>query len=260
VRFDTFPFFNEMELLECRLEEMYDAVDYFVAVEADVDHQGHPKPYYLSEQIERFDPWKDKLRVVRATDLPSVEDFPNAWWREIAQREHLVPELYRLGAQADDIILHGDVDEIVRSVVARNVNPRGTVTLLQRGHFFAVDWLYPPGWEGTVAARVRDVKSFGDMRNTRRQNPERQTIPDAGWHFSWLGGDEAARVKVNAFCHPEVIPNVTDVLDKGNLFLTEGFHTDGTKLEPVDVDSTWPKYIHERRCPQSWFRPREDQA
>lgn len=253
---DTFPFFNELDILECRLEEMFDAVDYLVAVEADVDHQGHPKPYYLSENLERFAPWKDKLKVVRATGLPSVEDYPNAWWREIAQREHLVPALAEIGMGADDIVIHGDVDEIVRAVVARNVRPKGTVTLLQRAHFWAVDWLYPPGWEGTVAARVRDITSFGDMRNTRRQNPERQCIPDAGWHFSWLGGDEANLVKVNAFCHPEMIPPVSEAIEKGGIHRTEGIHSDGTRMEPVDVDSSWPAYIAERRCPTSWFRPR----
>ncbi len=257
MRVDTFPFFNEHELLQCRLEELFDAVDYFIAVEADVDHQGHPKPYHLSENLERFDPWKDKLRVVRATGLPPVEEFPNAWWREIAQREHLTPELAKLDVGPDDIIFHGDVDEIPRAVVARNVRPTSCTTLLQRGHFWAVDWLYPPGWEGTVCARVRDIPgSFGDMRNTRRQNPARCRIPDAGWHFSWMGGEAANIEKVNSFCHPETIPEITEVIEKGHLFLAEGFHSDGTKMEPVDVDSSWPAYIYERRCPDSWFRPR----
>lgn len=253
---DTFPFFNELEMLEMRLEEIYDAVDYVVAVEADVTHQGDPKPYYLSENLERFAPWKDKLRVVRASGLPTVEEYPNAWWREIAQREHLTRGLADLDVGADDIILHGDVDEIPRAVVARNIRPHGTVTLLQRGHFWAVDWLYPPGWEGTVAARVRDVTSFGDMRNTRRQNPERQCIPDAGWHFSWLGGDEANLTKLHAFCHPETIPTISEAIEKGSVHRTHGIHSDGTKMDPVEVDASWPKYIYERRCPASWWRPR----
>ena len=253
---DTFPFFNELDMLQMRLEEIYDAVDYLVAVEADVTHQGDPKPYYLSENLDRFDPWKDKLRVVRATGLPSAAEHPNAWTRELAQREYIVPELGKIGVGLDDVILHGDVDEIPRAVVARNVRPRGYVTLLQRGHFWAVDWLYPPGWEGTVCARVRDIDSFGNMRNTRRQNPERQCIPDAGWHFSWMGGDEAQRVKVNAFCHPETIGSITECIDRGNLFMAEGFHSDGVKMEPVDVDKSWPAFVHERRCPESWWRPR----
>lgn len=253
---DTFPFFNELDMLEMRLEEMCDAVDWFVAVEADVDHQGHPKPYYLSENLDRFDQWKDKLRVVCATDLPSVQDHPNAWHREIAQRDQLVFGLTALDVQPDDIILHGDVDEIVRGYVARNVKPSGYVTLLQRGHFWAVDWEYPPGWEGTVAARLRDIRSFGDMRNSRRQNPARQCIPNAGWHFSWLGGAEVNRVKLNAFCHPETIPAIEAAIADGHKHLTEGIHSDGVQMVPVEVDKTWPKMIYERRCPETWWRPR----
>lgn len=253
---DTFPFFNELELLECRLEELYDAVDYFVAVEADTDHQGHAKPYYLTENLSRFGQWKDKLKVVRATDLPTVGGPNEAWSREIGQRDWISNGLAELRVGPDDIVLHGDVDEIPRAHVARNIRPKGYVTLLQRGHFWAVDWLYPPGWEGTVAARVRDISTFGQMRNTRRQNPARNCIADAGWHFSWLGGDDANRVKLNAFCHPETIPAISEAIDRGSIHRTEGIHSDGVKMEPVDVDSSWPAYIAERRCPDSWFRPR----
>lgn len=36
--YDCFTFFNEFELLELRLETLYDAVDYFVIVEANKTH------------------------------------------------------------------------------------------------------------------------------------------------------------------------------------------------------------------------------
>ena len=35
-----------------------------------------------------------------------------------------------------------------------------------------------------------------------------------------------------------------------------GLHVDGTKLLPVDVDETWPKWIREGNAPASWYRPR----
>jgi beta-1,4-mannosyl-glycoprotein beta-1,4-N-acetylglucosaminyltransferase len=254
MRVDTFPFFNELDILECRLTEIYDAVDYFVAVEADVDHQGNPKPYWLSENLDRFDPFKDKLRVVRATGLPPVDEFPNAWWREQAQREHAIEALKELRVGNDDIILHGDVDEIPTVVAARNVQPRGYVTFLQRAHFWALDWVYPPGWEGTAAARVRDIPSFADLRNSRRRN--RQQLPNAGWHISWMGGAEANITKVEAFCHPEIGPALRESVANGHTILTNGRHTDGTILEPVDVDDTYPKWIRDGNAPASWYRPR----
>jgi hypothetical protein len=38
-----------------------------------------------------------------------------------------------------------------------------------------------------------------------------------------------------------------------------GLHVDGTKMLPVDVDATWPRWVYERRCPANWFRPREQE-
>lgn len=257
---DTFPFFNELDMLQMRLEECYDAVDYLVAVEADVDHQGNPKPYHLSENLDRYAEWADKLIVVRASDLPTVADYPNAWSREQAQREWVGKALTHLDLTSDDVILHGDVDEIPRNVVARNVRPAGLTTLLMHGHFWAVDWKHPdpdhigaPWWCGTVAAPVRNVTSFAEMRNSRRKNPAR--LPNAGWHFSWLGGAEANLTKVHSFCHPEVTEQVERGVADDHLYYTQGIHTDGGKMEPVDVDDTWPAFIRERRCPENWFRP-----
>ena len=37
--FDAFMFNDELDMLEMRLTELSGAVDFFVAVEADVDHQ-----------------------------------------------------------------------------------------------------------------------------------------------------------------------------------------------------------------------------
>ena len=34
----------------------------------------------------------------------------------------------------------------------------------------------------------------------------------------------------------------------------------GLPVTPVTVDASWPAFIYERRCPESWFRPREDAA
>lgn len=249
--YDTFPFFNELDLLECRLTELYDLVDVFVAVEADVDHQGNPKLYVLSENLDRFAPFADKLRVIRATGLPTVEDAPNAWSREQAQREFVKEGLVYAGP--DDTVYHGDVDEIPSRLVVRNLRPRGFWSVMQRGLFWALDWQYPDLWEGTVAARVRDIDSFAVMRNSRRLN---RLSVNGGWHFSWMGGAEAHVQKAHAFCHPEIIPVLDDALADGHRFLVEGVHTDGKKLIPVEVDDTYPRWVREGNAPDSWYRPR----
>lgn len=251
VIFDTFMGNNELDMLECRLYELQDVPNLVhVLVEADVDHQDHPKPYHFTEHLDRFAAWQDRLRIVHATGLPTVGDDPDPWAREHAQREWVREAL--TDADPDDIVLHGDIDEIPTVLVARNIRPRGFVAFAQRGHFWAVDWLYPLPWMGTVAARVRDIHSFGAMRDVR--NTARR-IPDAGWHLSWLGGPDIATAKVGSFCHPEVETRIRDGL-ASDAFLRDGWHVDGEKMTPVDVDDTWPRWVHERRCPESWFRPR----
>ena len=267
---DTFPIHDELDMLDMRLMELYEVVDWFVAVEADVTHQDRPKPYYLSENLDRFDRYADKLIVVRATGLPTHAEDDDPWARELAQRGYASEALERLDLADDDIILHSDVDEIPRTLAVRNVrpNPGWTVSFEQRLHCFAVDWLHPDPWYGTVAARAATVAKLGDNVNAfarlrdkrnRWQQPgarvQPQPLLEAGWHFSWLGGRDAAIKKLNSFCHPEVADRIDTGL-KSDLFYREGLHVDGRKQAPVDVDDTYPRYIRDGLAPTSWFRPR----
>lgn len=254
--FDCFPFAGtptELLLLECRLTELYDAVDGFVIVEATVDHQDHPKSLRFREHADRYAPWKDKITYVVADRLPTLEEDPGSWAREHAQREWIRVGLAELNCENDDIVLQSDLDEIPTKVAARNVRPQGRamVGFQQRGHFWAIDWLYPPGWNGTVAARAGAITSFTKMRDTRNFAPP---IPDAGWHFSWLGGLDAAMTKVGSFCHPEV----EDRIRHGALrFRRVGVHVDGVQMMPVDVDGSWPAWMQDpANVPESWYRPR----
>lgn len=252
---DTFMVNDELDMLECRLYELEGVANLVhVAVEADVDHQDHPKPFHLSENIERFDQWKDRLYVVRATGLPTAKDYPDPWAREHAQRERVAEALEHIdGIDLDTVVLHGDLDEIPTPVAVRNVKPAGMLSFQQRFLCMAVDWLHPDPWQGTVAARLRNIRSFGAMRDCRNYAP---VLPGAGHHFSWLGGKEAYLRKLNAFCHPEIAERTELGLEE-DFFINAGVHVDTKKLTPVDVDESWPRWIAEGKCPESWFRPRE---
>lgn len=253
VIFDSFPLNDELDLLECRLTELQDVPDLVhVLVEANVTHQDTPKPYHYLENAERFAPWKDRIVAVHASGLPSKVDAPDPWAREHAQREFVADGLKRAFAQAPDVVLHGDVDEIPSAVAVRNVRPRGYTAFDQALYCFAVDWLHPERWRGTVAARVGAVRTFSAMRDARNTAP---CLPNAGWHLSWLGGNEAQRRKLESFCHPEIAGRVEEGLAQ-DVYYQLGLHVDGKKMIPVAVDASWPKWIAEGRCPASWYRPR----
>ncbi len=272
--YDAFPFAGsdtELLLLECRLTELYDTVDQFIIVEADVDHQNHAKPLHFVEHRDRYDQWKDKITYVEASGLPDTPHHENPWAREHAQREWIMAGLDELLADDNDIVMQSDADEIPLPFAVRLINPRGlgAVSFRQRGHFWAIDWLYPdpPGWSGTVATRVgalpamaRDgVGPFTAMRDRRNINVVQ--LEDAGWHFSWLGGPEAGRRKIDSFCHPEVAKEIEiGAAPSPEECYTLGRHVDYKRvgpMQPVEVDSSWPKWMQDPdNIPTSWLRPR----
>lgn len=50
--YDCFLFFNELEILDVRLHELYDHVDKFVIVESVETFRGNPKPYILKKIVK----------------------------------------------------------------------------------------------------------------------------------------------------------------------------------------------------------------
>lgn len=260
---DSFPFHDEVDILECRLVEMYPVVDWFVIVEADVTHQDRPKPSYFMEHQERFEPWADKIIRVWATGLPTIKDDPDPWAREHAQREHIVTGLAGIpGINEHSILMQSDVDEIPSRLAARNVRPgRQVVGFEQRGHFWAVDWQYPLPWYGTTATTIAGLDRLGQFRFSRMRDLRNLCpikIPNGGWHLSWLGGKERALKKLGSFCHPEVEDRIHGaIVDEEMFYWREGWHVDGQRMAPVDVDKSWPKWIADGNAPSAWYRPRD---
>ena len=83
---DTFMFYNELDILELRLETLDPWVDRFVLVEAEVNHIGGSKELFFEKNKERYAKWLDKIVhvVVSADEAPKDE---NPWSREKFQRE-----------------------------------------------------------------------------------------------------------------------------------------------------------------------------
>lgn len=252
---DAFTFGWELDILECRLEELNDAVDVFVLVEAGETHQGSPKPLHFEQNKERFKKWLPKIRH---HVIPTFNGFTDnsAWGREGYQRASIKTAVSDL--HADTIIMIGDVDEIPEvsgiSEARSALSFSSSVCFVQKLYSMAVDWRHPVDWNGTVMttkAFADSLPSYNDVRSRRMTPP----VVNSGWHFSWLGGEEFIKLKASAFAHTEdSVQNY--VRDMGVRMYTEGYHVLGEKLTPVEVDSTYPRYIHNKRCPVSWFRPR----
>jgi hypothetical protein len=257
---------QDLDVLECRLWEMGDCGIYaHVIVEGTLTFQGEPKPLWFQENAARFARWADRIRYVPVT--PSTV-FPgkqpgDAWAREHYSRNACRSALF--DAEPDDLIIHGDVDEILHADAVRELP--GLAAMLGNGpcklelrHFaFAVDWEMPWRWHAPSVAKFGQVSDFTGLRESDWPVVHFAGPQVAGWHLSSLGGPDAIRTKIRSFSHGEVVPYYTDEVclrswERGEFWDSGTGRT--VQLTPVDVDGSWPGWVGERCCPQSWFRPR----
>jgi len=73
---DCFPYFNEKELLELRINLLNDYVDYFIIMEGDRTHSGAPKEFTCMKDLETLNINTDKV-IVLQVELPEGEDIHN---------------------------------------------------------------------------------------------------------------------------------------------------------------------------------------
>ncbi len=250
--FDTFLFHNELDLLECRLRELENTPVHHILVEATTTLQGEPKLLYYADNKERFAAWKDRLTVVTMQHTVEI-----SWERQAQQRGNIFAGLEHCGAEEDDLIIFGDVDEIPRaSLISEKMIPQ--MTLSQDLYMFAVDWRHPEEeWPGTVIERAGNITSFDELRAKKNDWPR---IPDGGWHLTWLGGVDAIKHKAASYAHDELTELIQGWADQGLLYEAGYSWNDhatylDTQLEAVEIDDSYPQWIQDRKCPESWFRP-----
>lgn len=255
--FDCFTFFNEIDLLEIRLNILNDHVDKFVIVEAGKTQSLIDKPFYFEENKNKFSKFLNKIIHVKVEDYP--DNGTNLWEMENHQRNCIKRGLNSL--QDDDIILISDLDEIP--------NPQ-SFNLIKNKDFriasFAQDFYAyflnlkskDSNWIGTVAVKYNLLKNFSPQNMRNHKDHISTKIENGGWHFSWLGGAEAAWRKSRSCIEPldkSNLPSKEDFINFFNKYKkldnyffikTENLTSDGKILEKIKLDkSTHPIYIVE---------------
>lgn len=287
--YDCFSFFNEVELLEIRLHELADVVDKFVLVEATKTHANKPKPLYFQENRARFSAFQDKIIHIVVDDLPDVQD---AFLLERWQRNAIAQGLTQ--CRPDDVVMVSDVDEIPRAttvaaisrglrfddgffaslphtalnshVAKRIFHRKGLRWRLRKRHPFVLKFKQdqfnyflncrpsiPPYWYGTRMLHYRDYSLAEEVRHSGYK-----IIPNAGWHFSYMGGAERVSQKLQAYSHQEHNkPEFTDPkfieesINRGTSPLNQEW-----RLHPVPLDETFPHYLLEHREQfAAWIKP-----
>ena len=251
---DSFPFFQELDLLEVRLTVMDPVVDRFVIVEGTRTYSGQPKPLRLEQAKERFSRWWPKIDYIVVDDWPKTD---NAWITENHQRNALARGWAKL--QDDDIIISSDLDEIPNpDTVRRYLGMKGVKWFMQRDFrtFFNAQNVNKPLWRGgSRMVTYGEFKRLGELRKFKyckfgprevnqgatavklRRMRDVILLPNGGWHFSFLGGVDAIIRKVQAYSHQE--RNNATFLDRGRLMraLAEGMGVMDERLLVCPVES-----------------------
>lgn len=247
--FDAFLFCDELDLLDVRLRTLDTVVDRFVLVEAPVTFQGKPKPLWYAEYRDRFVAWADRIVHVVVDDMLSpggnIGGVGSGFYmaRENYARAAIVRGL--TDAAPDDLVLIGDADEIAKpwAVAAAEAASRDVryVELLADTDVWRVGWRHPEPWHCTVAVRARDADPVA--ARAARAEPGTAALAHASWHFTWLGGVEAAWAKINAFSHAELLAswNVARLAER----IGERRDIHGVPLAEVDVDWSYPEAVQQ---------------
>ena len=220
---DACLLFNEIDLLEIRMGELWDAVDLFVIVESNRSFAGAPKPYFLDVHRERFSRFASKMVYSKLAAGPSINRTTGDRFRaEATQRNSLGDALASCELHDDDIVIISDVDEIPRARQLTDLPQRlcdkpYCVFVLDnyRGYLnnSSTAALNRQPFAGPVACRwgrFRRVGAQAVRRGANRaghvlQGKDRRWnyVERGGWHFSSLGGMEAIAVKASNFSHVE---------------------------------------------------------
>lgn len=248
--YDCFTFFNELELLRIRLNELADVVDKFVICECTTTFTGKPKPLWFDENKEQFAKWADKIVHVIDTTEPYMED---PWVNERRQRDVMQRALFeREDVKPDDIIVLSDVDEIPSAAVLdthrATLSPAHYYICRSMLCFYQLNY-YSCRWNSAkflTASKLAALgESFSQFRN--RWGGRDKIIRDAGWHLSFMPAgmslDDSIKLKLASASHQEV----NNPKDIGRI--VGGAHqlidVKGRPMTRVPIDEQYPLFVRE---------------
>lgn len=232
--FDIFLFYNELDLLELRLNTLNEVVDYFVISESNKTFSGKEKPLYYNENKDRFKKFHNKIihnividnydnylkidKIIHSnfTDRNKVyihksngkklKDLNINFQREVFQRDSIMNALINK-VNDDDLILSSDADEIPNPIeilnLKKSMNDQMIYHFNQKWYMYYLNNYYHKDWFGTRACKFKLLKTISvDLLRYPMEDRSMQLgiiIENGGWHFSFLGGGEKIKAKLEAY-------------------------------------------------------------
>lgn len=191
--YDCFPFNSELDILERRLNELYDTVDRFVIVEATKTHGNESKPLYFQNNIKRFEKYLNKISHVVIDDYPALD----SWSIERHQRDCIMRALTQ--CKDNDVILISDADEIPTPEAIKSFDG-GIKSFSMNLYYYNENTKAADLW---TEAKILTYGLLKEKTPCGARYTQAEIIPNAGKHLSYFGDIEAIIRKIENTAHQE---------------------------------------------------------
>lgn len=253
--YDCFTFYNELDLLDLRIELLDPYVEHFVIVEATKTFQNNSKPLYFQNNQERYAKYAKKIIHIVVDDMPGG----NPWDNERHQRNAIMRGL--VDADPNDVAIISDIDEFLRGTSINQIRISDNNIFAFRMPYFNFKFNYMLIGNGesynvwSVGSRIGKLTSPEDLRRNRAyysqldhhyRDQDLMLLEHSGWHFTYLGNNDFIRNKIRSFSHDEL--NRQEILDAidvdASIASGRGFNpTDTRQFIPVALDDYFPSNI-----------------
>ena len=206
---DCFLFYNELDMLEFRLTELNEHVDYFIILDSDFDFAGNKKDSMFESNKNRFDSWKEKIIRIDCPEL-TIELFNQINTEKYPQYKNLstdiinkdiiifymmiklIETLPQLELDFEDIIMFSDIDEIPDFTTLDLIDDYllfNSIILRQKRFFWTTKYIDKDLSFGTschqytrIARNPLVLDHFYKVKSNKKFS--NNTFLDSGWHFS----------------------------------------------------------------------------
>jgi len=276
---DAFIFFNELELLDIRLNILNDKVDKFILVESTVSFTGKEKPLYYNDNKHLFKKFNDKIIHCIVDDVPNcfeeaqkmflspkdelqknilmhcltTSNVPfgeTQWLREFYQKESTRRGMLMADLEDDDICFVSDLDEIWNPELDYQIDDYNVNKLRQHVYMAFLNLRSSEDWVGTYYTKYKNIKNSSTNHLDTLARTNHIFVDNGGWHFTYQGGLDRIKTKLENYGHQEynnsqVINLVQQRLDLGTDLLGRPFKCEIREdLLPKYLINNKQKYKH----------------
>lgn len=211
--YDIFIFFNELDLLEIRMNILDKYVDYFVIVEATKTFKGEHKELFFQKNKNRFEKFAKKIIYYIVDDMPesrselenilknkikndtqrkiiidtlTTDNIPKNethWLREFYQKKSIKKAITHL--KDDDFCFISDIDEIWNPKASIDYSKNIVYKFKQKMYIYFLNNRSSEKWEGTIATKYKNIKnnSINHLDTPKKPNINILTMAVGTSHF-----------------------------------------------------------------------------